>query len=372
MRRTWLLLSLLTVILFLTLDSVAAGPFSGPSTLQYIFFPVVAGLLLMLQLGRRGYSRLIVLLAFGAFALAGQFLGPRTTAHANSFMVGTLLDDSLGGESRRFREMIKDADSPHGRGKIVPHFSTVTGSGAAQELLRSASGASAIVWQRGSRLVITFAEPPAESAYTAIAEAGRAVAGAKPILWLPEISVALEPRTDAAAFLARLLAVPGLDLLHLDSSADWLEAGLAEAGTFMAPWRSLEHRAYAAWRLGNLHLARYLSSAGAQEEGYLRCAAAAYQRAAKMIRPKDSRLLYASILNNLVVVQRASSSTVKRKPAKRAARKKLRYALRLLGAEHEGAIRGTVAGNLRSISGKRRANSGARAKTEKKRKHGKG
>lgn len=294
---------LLSVFAFFVLrETGLSGMSLDLSLAQAIVFPFFLAMLFYFSLRVVRIPFMLLLFALTCAAVSLTFAYSYRASKFSGVLLAKLSGDEYEITSRIFREKLNQAFAANSNIQVSRYFRSFEKKSEVGKLLLSDRDVNMLIWGTKGWLMVSF---PAEAAFITPDLAGQqrlAMLGVLPALALPSFGLALEPQNETSKFLSALAVGLMPQLARADNLADVeREMSLKEAGQIVSHWRSQAHRGYPWWALGNHYIAEGLRN-GVYESASIACALEAYGKARSFVRPADNPELYASISNNIGIL----------------------------------------------------------------------
>jgi len=250
---------------------------------QLFLFPLFTVFLLILNIRRRYFSNLVLILGVcgACVACISPYLGKK------SVFVATLTDDDVEAESRAFWDELNKSFSLYGENPTKRFYRTFDSHVEALATVGDQVG-QALIWGDKRWVKVSFKQQPIYNFF------GFKLVGGVQVLPVP-----YQPRFDTAKFIATLLSA--MNHIEPDGKLTFqAETALNYLVSRQSLWLAAFHKGVPHLLLGNGYLLAAYQN-GSFQESYINCALAHYRRALLYSDLKGSPELYKVINNNLAV-----------------------------------------------------------------------
>lgn len=347
--RQWLstgiLLAILVCSFFLFRYQVIPGiPELSHSHLQMLFFPMVLLLLWRMRHAALGIPVQILLAVAVCGFISIWFVHTVFSSGYGAFHIARLTDDPYETQSRIFREGLNSHYSWNSSVYGYRYWEAIGSRSAAEAVLAAENEIRLLVWGNQKRIHLSFGATRTETLASMLdIEGSTALFDMEFITRVPVVGLPFEPQDAVQEYLSRLFSgmLPLAQNEVLISGAMGMRHELdlrAAAGT-VSYWRTVEHRGFAWWILGNYYLRKALAES-ASRKGYLDCSARAFTVAASYVKRHDNPELFAAIHNNYALMHLIKRYLSGGKASLKIAQKSLLYALS--ASNYPGVYQATV------------------------------
>lgn len=301
------------------------------SHLQMLFFPLV-----LLLLWRMRHAALgIPVQVFLAVAVCGffsiWFVHTVFSSGYGAFHIARLTDDPYETQSRIFREGLNSYFSWNSTVYGYRYWEAIGSRSAAEAVLAAEQDLRVLIWGNQKRIHLTFGSTKTETLASILGvEGSTALLDMEFITRIPIVGLPFEPHDAVQEYLALLfsgmLPIAQNEVVISGAMGMRHELDLRAAAGTVSYWRTVEHRGFAWWILGNYYLRKALAEP-ASRRGYLDCSSRAFTVAASYVQRHENPELFAAIHNNYALMQLIKRYLSGGKAPLKLAQRSLLYAL---------------------------------------------